>query len=687
MRPQGSLLLLASLLPFGAAVPPTPGWKFLEKGKLGIVGLEAIVVSPTLALFFDRATNDPLRTPDGKVAWGALWNLETHTATPLKLKTDSFCASGALISNGTMVSAGGNDPAVENLNQTGAVDGRMGLRLFAPCSDPNGVGCTVFEDLDNLKLAETRWYTSTLRIFDGSLMIVGGTHELQQFYNTDPVNSFEFFPKKDGGVPRPSAFLERSLPVNLFPRVFALPDGKVFMVANNRSIIYDVEANTETILPDVPNGVRVTNPFDGTAQLLPLSPPLYIPEVLVCGGSDKSDQTPVEELSSQDPASSQCSRITLTAAGIAKGWEVEHMPQGRMMPEAIVLPNGQVLITNGAATGYAAIKSVGITTGNSNADHPVFTPILYTPDAPLGGRMTQQGLPTTDIARLYHSTITLTPQGNILIAGSNPNSNVTFVPDGQPGFSSEFRVQTLDPPFMSMPRPRLFDVPKKIAFDSKVRPFPPARPARLTFFALMDLGFSSHAFHSSSRLVFMDAILAANRTALTIFTPPNNRVYPPGPAYIFVTVGETTSVGAHVMVGSGANPPVADEGEHIFNAFARNILNLTSLQGFISLSCREVPQNFNPRLVVHVLRFFFCVQFVSEGGCLVMFGSAVAVQLIFQTLWFRWGRQKPPEMMKSFLARCMCAQCYQGGAKGIAHLGFILEDNRKWCKRLTVTDG
>jgi hypothetical protein len=149
------------------------------------------------------------------------------------------------------------------------------------------------------------------------------------------------------------------------------------MVANNQSIIYDIEANTETILPDLPNGVRVTNPFDGTATLLPLSPPLYIPEVLVCGGTNKSDQTPAEDLSSQDPASDQCSRITLTPAGIKKGWEVERMLEGRVMLEMILLPTGQVLITNGAQTGYAAISSVGVITGNSNADHPAYVVLCF----------------------------------------------------------------------------------------------------------------------------------------------------------------------------------------------------------------------------------------------------------------------------------------------------------------------
>lgn len=143
------------------------------------------------------------------------------------------------------------------------------------------------------------------------------------------------------------------------------------MIANNQTIIYDIEKNTETILPDIPNGVRVTNPFDGSATLLPLSPPLFTPEVLVCGGSNSSDLIPSANLSSQDPASSQCSRLTITAEGIKQGWQVEHMLETRTMPELILLPNGQVLIINGAQTGYAAVASVGDPVGNnSNADHP-----------------------------------------------------------------------------------------------------------------------------------------------------------------------------------------------------------------------------------------------------------------------------------------------------------------------------
>ncbi|KAJ7039410.1 glyoxal oxidase precursor [Mycena alexandri] len=540
------------------SVVASAGWEFVQNGTVGIVALEAIIVSPTLAVFFDfAATGGPLMI-DGHSAWGALWNLETNEATALEVVSDTFCASGALLSNGTMVSVGGNFFA----NSSSATDGRMGVRIFEPCANPDGVGCTLFDNPALVHLAETRWYTSSLRIFDGSLMIVGGIHEATVFFNTDPVNSFEFFPSKDGGIPRPSAFLARSLPVNLFPRVLALPDGKVFMVANNQSIIYDIEANTETILPDLPNGVRVTNPFDGSLALLPLSPPDYIPEVLVCGGTNTSDQLPLANLSSQDPASDQCSRITLTPAGIKKGWEVERMLEGRMMPEMIILPNGQILITNGAQTGYAAFNGVPDVIGNSNADHPAFTPSLYNPSAPLGHRISNQGLPTTDIPRLYHSTTSLTPSGNVLLAGSNPNPNVNMTVK----FTTEFRVQYLNPPYMSLPRPTLSGLPAKIAFNSKFSAHVTI-PAHLNLgahpaiqVALMDLGFSSHSFHSSTRLVWLEATLSPDRKTIQISSPPNNRIYPPGPGYVFLTVGDTTSAGAHVMVGSGASPPVPDQG-------------------------------------------------------------------------------------------------------------------------------
>ncbi|KIK59299.1 hypothetical protein GYMLUDRAFT_169871 [Collybiopsis luxurians FD-317 M1] len=559
-----SFVSVAVSLSYAASAPRTKNdWSFVRNGTTGITATQSIVVSPTLILMFDRVLGDPLQI-NGHQAWVELWNLETNTGFAVNAITDTFCASGSFLSNGTMVSVGGTEVEFPpNVTTPPEADGRMGIRLFEPCTDPTGRSCTLFEDPATLHTATYRWYPSSLRIFDGSLMILGGSSAIVQFYNIIPENSFEFFPSKDNGQTRPSPFLEQALPSNLFPRGFALPDGKVFVVANNISMIYDVEAQTETMLPSLPNDIHVTNPKDGTATLLPLSPPDYIPEVLVCGGSNTSDSIPSLNLSSQDPASDQCTRITLTPEGIEKGWVVEKMPAGRIMPEMILMPNGQVLIINGGATGYAAIKSVADTdiTDGSNADHPVFTPVLYTPDDALGSRFSSEGLPTTDIARLYHSSVTLTPSGNIFLAGSNPNVGVVL--NESVIFNTDFRVQFLNPPYMSVERPTISEIPEKLAFNDKVTfniDIPKGLDTGDIKVALMDLGFSSHAFHSSSRLVFMEAELSKDEKSLTITTPPNNRVYPPGPAYVFVTVDDVTSKGTQVMVGNGASPPVEDQG-------------------------------------------------------------------------------------------------------------------------------
>ncbi|KAJ7600665.1 hypothetical protein C8J56DRAFT_880324 [Mycena floridula] len=95
-------------------------------------------------------------------------------------------------------------------------DGYMGVRIFESCDDCNGLGYMLFKDLENFNLAAMRWHPSSLRIFDGSLMIwsLG-----PRFYNVDLENTSEFWPLKDGGVVRPSPF-PGAVSANLFPRTF-----------------------------------------------------------------------------------------------------------------------------------------------------------------------------------------------------------------------------------------------------------------------------------------------------------------------------------------------------------------------------------------------------------------------------------------------------------------------------------
>ncbi|KAJ7136302.1 glyoxal oxidase precursor [Mycena crocata] len=557
--------LLSLLLALGGAhAQRTIQWTFVQKGLSGVIPVELITISPTLLLMYDRADGNPLLLPNGEKAWAALWNVETNTPTPISSITDTFCAGGAFISNGTLVSVAGQP--LEAPGQPPA-DGRMGIRLFGPCTSPTGENCTVFEDPEHIHLAITRWYPTGLRIPDGSLMIIGGSN-VNTFYNTGPItrDSIEFFPSRLGeqGIVRPSQFLLDAEPVNMFPRSFVLPSGHVFIIANNITMVYDIETDTETRLPDLPNGVRAANPFDGTAQLLPLSPPLYEPTVLVCGGSATDDSRPVTNLTTLDPATNQCSRITLTPAGVAKGWEVEHMPENRILLESVLLPTGDVILINGAHTGYSGYPSVSDANATgSNSANPAFRGILYRSDFPAGQRITQDGLPSSKIARMYHSSASLTAQGNIMVAGSNPHPAVVLPPTT---FPTEFRVEYLNPDFITnnTPRPVIHKSPTQIHFNQKASltvNIPPSLLRGVIKVSLMDLGYVTHAQHSNSRLVFLEHSLRGN--TLQITAPPNNNIYPPGPAWLFLIADGVYSEGVQVMVGDGGDPPRADQGVKI----------------------------------------------------------------------------------------------------------------------------
>nr|GAT51211.1 predicted protein [Mycena chlorophos] len=541
-----------------------PQWTLVQNGTTGILANQMIIVSPTLALLFDLAgTGGPLQI-NGKSAWGALYDLETNTPRAIDVVSDTFCASGSILSNGTMVSVGGD--YIEELSEAfSAENGTNAVRIFEPCDTPDGSGCELYDDPAVIHLTVPRWYPSSVRIYDGSLIVVGGSFNFSFFYNTFTENSFEFWPPKDHGAVRDSPFLDRAGPANMFTRMFSLPDGTIFMISGNQTIIYDIEKKTETRLPDLPNNVKIANPFDGTAQMLPLSPPDYIPEVVACGGTTTTEGILPIQLSSQDPASSQCSRITLTPEGIKQGWAVEHMPEQRMLPEMLHLPTGEMLIINGGQTGYSGFDGVYDPVGNSNADHPNYTPTLYDPTAPLGQRMSKEGLPTSNIARMYHSTVSLTPSGSFMIAGSNPNirQNLT-VP-----YATEYRVEHLSPPYMSLERPILSNVPAKVAFNTQFTiniqiPHVPALVNPAIKVALMDLGYSSHSFHSSARLVWLDATLEADQKTLRLTSPPNNRIYPPGIGWIYVTIADRyVSAGSRIMIGNGGSPPVQDQGKQM----------------------------------------------------------------------------------------------------------------------------
>ncbi|KAF5365246.1 hypothetical protein D9758_005484 [Tetrapyrgos nigripes] len=504
------------------------------------------VTSESTAIILDKVEHNELQV-NGHVAWATELNLNSNQVRPLNPLSNTWCSTGSFLGNGTLVSSGGNEK------------GRMVSNPFV-CSLPAPMETVIFfEDPDNIYLTSYRWYPSSVRLNDGSVLIFGGS-TTGGYQNSESKNNptYEFFPSKNingySGVQIPSQFLKDTLNGNLFPIMILLPDDNIFVAANQQAMLLNWQTNTERRLPNIPNGVRVSYPYTAGAALLPLKPDNdYAPEVLICGGSTVSDQADPSSLSSQAPPSDQCSRMVLTEDGINAGWSVESMPQARIMPDLLLLPDGRILIINGARTGVAGYGNVGDQVGASNADNPAFSPILYDPDAEAGKRFsdTLAGV-TSDIPRMYHSTATLTPNGDILVAGSNPNEDVETRE-----YATEYRFEYFSPPYTSGSRPSYTGLPALVDYNSNFT-LSIQLPDGVTGVSvvLIDLGFATHCVHMDQRLIYLKSSLSDDRKTLTITSPPSSTHYPPGPAYLYVvTNGGVPSSGHETLIGKGTSPP------------------------------------------------------------------------------------------------------------------------------------
>jgi hypothetical protein len=116
---------------------------------------------------------------------------------------------------------------------------------------------------------------------------------------------------------------------------------------------------------------------------------------------------------------------------------METMPIARVLHDMVSLPDGTVLILNGATTGCG---------GFGFASNPVRTAVLYDPGKPKDNRFSI--LASTTIARLYHSEAVLALDGRVIISGSTPNVD-SNTDNSQVIHPTETRIEAYNPPYLT----------------------------------------------------------------------------------------------------------------------------------------------------------------------------------------------------------------------------------------------
>jgi len=235
------------------------------------------------------------------------------------------------------------------------------------------------------------------------------------------------------------------------------------------------------------------------------------------------------------------------------------------MGDAVVLPNGKVLIVNGGGIGYAGYTQGSAPNYKYLCDNPVFTPLLYDSTAKKGQRWTK--LADSSIPRLYHSVSSLLADGRVMVAGSNPNGSYRPPGDGLK-YPTEYRVEMFSPPYLNngVPRPTILEFagttlfnkqnPIRVGYGStfSIRFKLPAGVKPEIRSSMINLGFQTHSLHMSQRYAELKVVQVNNVGngvfLVNIQSPPRANVIPPGRLYVYLLHrGTPANTACEVLLG------------------------------------------------------------------------------------------------------------------------------------------
>ncbi|GAA0185629.1 hypothetical protein LIER_32917 [Lithospermum erythrorhizon] len=520
-------------------------WELIND-NIGIAAMHMQLLKNNKVIIFDRADvglsnitlPGPCRRKDARTglpdctAHSIVYDIETNKFRPLYVPTDTWCSSGAVHVDGTLIQTGGYG------------DGYNKIRLFTPCDDDK---CDWVE-LPQL-LTAWRWYATNQILPDGRIIVIGGMDVFTyEFLPKDPANAanLRYY---DFPFLRETMFL-RQYEDNLYPFVHLMADGNLYIFANQKSIVLDyINNKVLRTYPDIPGGPR-NYPSTGSSVLLPIRLPLdpqggFPLEVMICGGQYKGNSLKANKYDFLEGLNT-CGRMVITDAN--PEWKMENMPMPRVMSDMINLPSGDVLVINGAQRGAAMWEG---------ADDPNVYPLIYKPYEIDPTKRFLVANPTK-IPRMYHSTAILLPDGRIMVGGSNPHEMYTWVDK----YPTELRLEAFSPDYLSpqfetrrariltIDRKQVFKYQEEIKLTLTLKTFEPDKGFEVV---LISPAFATHSIQMNQKML----VLPIENTwfkypvhhTIVAKAPATPNIAPPGYYMLFVVHAGIPSRSWWVKIG------------------------------------------------------------------------------------------------------------------------------------------
>lgn len=416
---------------------------------------------------------------------GAVWDPATQVASSFTLTYPMFCGGSVMLPDGRPFFIGGT---LKVKSQFTPFDGQ-------PKSSAYDVNTGLFTD--QLNMAYGRWYPTATVLGDGTVLAFSGsegdgvTNDTVEIFTANSSTGAWSSPVQANWIPP------------LYPRLHLLPDGRLFYSGSgSTSKFYDLTSQTWT---DCCTTNYQADRVYGSSVLLPLTPANgYAPKVMILGGGQFDDVTP----------STKTTEIIDLSAPNPQWSYGPDMSQPRIHLNATILPTGNILVTGGSEI-------------SENDSAAAFNADLYhsDPSDRYFNKFTSAG--KNSIPRMYHSNAILLPDATVILTGSNP-----------PDVPYENRIERYQPAYLFTStgalakRPLITSAPAtSIAYNASFRVRTPDA-ASITSAVLLRPGAVTHAFDMEQRLIGLS--FTASAGTLTLTSPPNSTVAPPGYYMLFI---------------------------------------------------------------------------------------------------------------------------------------------------------
>ncbi|KAJ3144293.1 hypothetical protein HK101_002733, partial [Irineochytrium annulatum] len=500
------------------------------------------------------------------------------------LAYNAFCAGHSQAADGSIWMIGGDPRTFTNPDGTTLMADGLKVKRNYKLSDTTAAGTGTWLESNQLDptfgdMLTERWYPTVATLYDESIIIMGGwklnidltgslANHTDALVKSNPTIEYHNIPADDNtrklGLELDMDMIRSNVPYVLYPIVFQLPSSAVFVLMNNWAALLDIHSSnaaTRQLQRLEDDGHAPWNyPFSSNAFLLPMrESDNYTATVMICGGSlSKTVQGLAAPASGTDIEISSDECFAMRDPGPSASWKkTAPMPNARVMLDSVLLPDGTVMITNGAYQGRAGGYGGQCVFANS----PVFKTDLYDPVKDAWTTVGQSSQ-----IRLYHSGAVLLASGRVVTTGSEmdnlqdcwqaptfttptlnvlqdatacyPGSSNTSEPNpvgvncGHSPYNYKFEM--FSPAYLSTstPQPKILtpEFTTSLAYGSTISVQVDSPVTRVT---LVRYSTTTHNTNTDQRHL-EPTVLCFNGTTVWFKLPPNGSVAPPGNYHLFV---------------------------------------------------------------------------------------------------------------------------------------------------------